>query len=163
MPGFVAEVVAEGLIYGRDEAARFVLGACQTISLKSALQWLRAQAYRIADGLDPDPDRSGWVQPIMRCPSVIVPDCPAELRFWCEDPEEQQTAWDLLSIGEPFVLAVPDESGWYTLAIWPASVLLRPTGPVAGAAGQSRPSVGRHRKPRRTLIRIPGWIRHKGD
>ncbi|GAA4663265.1 hypothetical protein GCM10023347_13760 [Streptomyces chumphonensis] len=44
-----------------------------------ARRWLRAQALRIADRLDPDPHRAAWVRPFMRMPTVPAPDAASRL------------------------------------------------------------------------------------
>ncbi|AYV25563.1 hypothetical protein EES41_02305 [Streptomyces sp. ADI95-16] len=152
------EVLAEGEVYGTRETVPYVLGTFQTISPKLALRWLRSEAERIADRLDPDPARSAWVMPWMRVDPVPVPDTPAELRIWAEHPEEQQEARDQLKEGAPFSVVVPDKGCRFTLSVWPVAVPPPESSPTLPADdGQSTcPRSGRtsHRKARRTS----GWL-----
>ncbi|MFF0446425.1 hypothetical protein ACFYT4_08420 [Streptomyces sp. NPDC004609] len=86
------DVLAEGEVYGTRETVPYVLGTFPTISPKLALRWLQSEAERIADRLDPDPERSAWVKPWTQVGTVPVPDCPTEFRFWIEDPDEHHAA-----------------------------------------------------------------------
>ncbi len=117
--GYRCEVLAEGLVYGTGETAPYVLGTFQTISPVLALRWLRGEARRIADRLDPDPQRSAWVRPTMRRAVVPVPDCPAELRAWAAGPEGPRAAREHLKAGHPLFAAFTDEDCTYTLSAWP--------------------------------------------
>lgn len=101
--GYWAEVRAEGPVYGTGETVQHVLGTTQSISPVLALRWLRGEALRIADRLDPDPLRSMWVQPAIRAATVPVPDCPAELRAWATDPDGQREAREHIKDGRPAV------------------------------------------------------------
>ncbi|GAB3972960.1 hypothetical protein GCM10028832_29740 [Streptomyces sparsus] len=56
--GYWCEVRAEGEVHGTGETVPYVLGTLKMISLKLALRWLRIEAERLADRLDPDPERS---------------------------------------------------------------------------------------------------------
>ncbi|WP_432066389.1 hypothetical protein [Streptomyces sp. C10-9-1] len=117
--GYWAEVRAEGPVYGTGETVQHVLGTTQSISPVLALRWLRGEALRIADRLDPDPDRSAWVQPAMRVATVPVPDCPAGLRVWATDPDRQHEAREHIKGGHPLVITVPDADCTYTLSVRP--------------------------------------------
>ncbi|MFF3953685.1 hypothetical protein ACFYY1_10785 [Streptomyces sp. NPDC001890] len=92
------EAVAEGLVYGTDEAARYVLGSFWTISPVLALRWLGGQALWIVDRLDLD-------------------DQLAELRAWYEDRESQRAAHAHIKGGAPLLVVVPDEDCTYTLSV----------------------------------------------
>ncbi|EGX55745.1 hypothetical protein SZN_31369 [Streptomyces zinciresistens K42] len=117
--GYWAEVRAEGPVYGTGETVQYVLGTAQSISPVLVLRWLRGEALRIADRLDPDPRRSAWVQPTMRAATVPMPDCPAELRVWATDPDEQRAAREHIKGGHPLFVDVPDADCTYTLSVWP--------------------------------------------
>ncbi|GAA4782487.1 hypothetical protein GCM10023329_35620 [Streptomyces sanyensis] len=117
--GYWAEVRAEGPVYGTGETVQHVLGTTQSISPVLALRWLRGEALRIADRLDPDPLRSMWVQPAIRAATVPVPDCPAELRAWATDPDRQREAREHIKDGHPLFITVPDADCTYTLSVWP--------------------------------------------
>ncbi|MEV7831572.1 hypothetical protein AB0P12_13230 [Streptomyces subrutilus] len=148
------EVLAEGEVYGTRETVPYVLGTFQTISPKLALRWLRSEAGRIADRLDPDPERSEWVMPWMSVDPVPVPDTPAELRIWAEGPEEQQAARDQLKEGAPLSVVVPGKGCRFTLSVWPVAVPSPESSTALPADdGQStcpRPGRTSHRKARRT-------------
>lgn len=117
--GYWSEIRAEGLVYGTGEIAQYVLGTFQTISPVLALRWLRGEALRVADRLDPDPNRSTWVRPAMRQAAVPAPDCPTELRGWADDPAEQRAARTRVKDGDPLFVVVPDVDCTYTLSVWP--------------------------------------------
>ncbi|MGA6171091.1 hypothetical protein ACPEIF_12695 [Streptomyces sp. NPDC012600] len=117
--GYWAEVRAEGPVYGTNVTTQYVLGAFQTISPVLALRWLRGEALRIADRLDPDPQCSAWARPWVRLDAVPTPDCPAELRVWATDPEEYQAVRTRLRAGEPYSTVVPDADCLYGLHVMP--------------------------------------------
>ncbi|MFF3753980.1 hypothetical protein ACFYYH_26540 [Streptomyces sp. NPDC002018] len=156
--GYWCEALAEGEVYGTRETVPYVLGTFQTISSKLALRWLQSEAERIADRLDPDPERSAWVKPWMRVGTVPLPDCPTEFRFWIEDPEKHQAARDQLKDGAPLSVVIPDKGCRFTLTVWPVAVFspgsVTPL-PADGRQSTSpRPGHTSHRKPRRTS----GWL-----
>ncbi|MFJ7997266.1 hypothetical protein ACIQ7D_08965 [Streptomyces sp. NPDC096310] len=71
-------VVGEGPVNGTW--VRVVLAARQAVSPDSALSFLRHQARRIADGLDPAPG-AGWIPPGILVPvRAPDPDVPTALR-----------------------------------------------------------------------------------
>ncbi|MEV7869511.1 hypothetical protein AB0P17_26230 [Streptomyces sp. NPDC088124] len=110
-------VVCEGPVNGTW--VRVVLAARQSTSPDFALTFLRRQARRIADGLDPDP-RSKWLPAGTLVPSgTRVPDAPAELRSWCRDPGAQRAARDQLVAGGEFALSAVDHSGHYLFKVLP--------------------------------------------
>ncbi|MFE2941355.1 hypothetical protein ACFXKG_20160 [Streptomyces sp. NPDC059255] len=101
---YVVTVVAEGPVSGPVAGAvdggvvRFVLGARRMYTPEGALSWLREQAHRVADGLDPDP-YAAWL-PAARPDSApgagvlvavapYVPDVPTALRNWCDDHRQE--------------------------------------------------------------------------
>ncbi|MCS0636996.1 hypothetical protein NX801_15265 [Streptomyces sp. LP05-1] len=133
------EAVAEGPVYSTGRIVTYVLGSWQTFSPVLALRWLRGEARRIADRLDPDPACSGWVTEAMRRPVVPVPDCPAELRVWAADMDDQRAARERIKAGEPLVVVVPDADCRYTLSIRPLRLPapLRPA-PLGGGGGRRR-------------------------
>ncbi|MFI1016286.1 hypothetical protein [Streptomyces sp. NPDC020965] len=111
-------MIAEGAVYGTGERVAVVLGTCRTISPKLALRWLRGQALRIADGLDP-----GWARPIAETERAAGPDGPTRLRSWCHDAGDRRAARLALKDGVPVSLVVSDGvNGTYALAIRPVVV-----------------------------------------
>ncbi|WP_431783249.1 hypothetical protein [Streptomyces chumphonensis] len=126
-------VLAEGVVYGTGATAPYILGAFQTLSPVLALRWLRAQALRIADRLDPDPHRAAWVRPFMRMPTVPAPDAPALLRAWAAASAGRSPAREYLKAGRPLSATFPDTDCTYTLSIHPArSLTEQPTSPRPG-------------------------------
>ncbi|GAB3951752.1 hypothetical protein [Streptomyces sparsus] len=113
------EVRAEGLVYGTGETVPYVLGTFRTISPVLALRWLRAEALRIADRLDPDPQHSAWVRPFMRLPSVPLPDCPTGLRVWAADQGGQREARRHIRSGRLLSATFSDADCTYTLSVLP--------------------------------------------
>lgn len=117
--GYWAEVRAEGPVYGTGETVSYVLRTTQSVSPVLALRWLRGEALRIADRLDPDPRRSAWVRPTMRVPTAPAPDCPTELRAWATDPDEQREAREHVKGGHLLFVRVSDADCTYTLSVRP--------------------------------------------
>lgn len=135
-----AEVFAEGPANG--ETVRVLLGTFQTPYRGRVLRWLRGQARRIADGLDPDP-RAPWIDgrelvPVCR----EVHDVPEELRHWCDDDGARQAAYDDLGNGDPFTLTASDDTARYFLAVIPVNVPSIRSGGITWAEAKN------HRKPR---------------
>ncbi|MFD5751357.1 hypothetical protein [Streptomyces sp. NPDC127033] len=137
---YVVTVVAEGPVSGPVAGAvdggvvRFVLGARRMYTPEGALSWLREQAHRVADGLDPDP-YAPWL-PAARPDSApgagvlvavapYVPDVPTALRNWCDDHRQQGAALRRLVAGERLVVGAADHSGRYTLTAEPTTVVAR--------------------------------------
>ncbi|MGW1229663.1 hypothetical protein [Streptomyces sp. NPDC002530] len=131
--GYWAEVRAWGPVYGTGESAQYVLGTFQTISPVLALRWLRGEALHIADRLDPDPERSAWVQPEMLVGTAPVPDCPAELRVWADSVEEPE-AREYIKSGHPLCETFPDADCTYSLSVCP--VILPAADPYRPLPGQ---------------------------
>ncbi|MFE3827257.1 hypothetical protein [Streptomyces sp. NPDC059092] len=131
-------VVCEGPVNGTW--VRVVLAARQATCLDHALSFLRSQARRIADGLDPDP-RSVWIPTgTLVLAGTRAPDVPADLRSWCRDPEAQRAARDQLVVGGEFALSAADHSGLYLFRVLPV--------PAYVPLPEPRPDRRRHRKPR---------------
>ncbi|SEQ47072.1 hypothetical protein SAMN05216481_108183 [Streptomyces radiopugnans] len=121
LPAYRAEAVAVGAVNGGAVAVQ--LGACEAADHHRALDWLRGQARRIADGLDPDPRTARWAPGgafvlLRGCPAGAA-DAPERLRRWHEDEGRQRAAAELLARGEPFHLAVADHTGTYVLSARP--------------------------------------------
>ncbi|MEU5160439.1 hypothetical protein AB0G74_12620 [Streptomyces sp. NPDC020875] len=123
---YLAEVTAEGPAGGKLVCVK--LGSTSAGSRRLALRWLRDQAHRLADGLDPAPN-AWWARD---APGALVElpgprtDVPTELRRWESDDHAHEDALALLAAGSPVAFTVADYSGRYTLAIWPVSRSLAP-------------------------------------
>ncbi|OKJ74238.1 hypothetical protein [Streptomyces sp. CB02460] len=135
--GYWAEVRAEGPVHGTGETAQYVLGSFRTISPVLVLRWLQGEALHLADRLDPDPERSAWVEPTMRADAVPVPDCPTELRVWASEFGDR-TAREHIKGGHPLFETFPDADCTYSLSVWPVAL-------PAGDPHQPLPAPQTHR------------------
>ncbi|MET8376118.1 hypothetical protein ACFYR2_14135 [Streptomyces microflavus] len=123
------------------DAARSVrLGCITAPTRRLALRWLRRQARRFADALDPDPYAS-WVpgralHPVTGGPGLVGdarppmagarhpmagarPDAPAELRAWADSFREHDYALLRLADGLPYEFVARDALAWYGLVVRP--------------------------------------------
>ncbi|MGW9364984.1 hypothetical protein ACWG43_14135 [Streptomyces albidoflavus] len=116
-------------VYGGDGARSLWLGGTVAPIRCLALRWLRGQAVRIADGLDPDPD-SAWAPPGTLWPTTQdSSDAPSQLRSWAADLGVQEAASRCLADGVPYGFLARDASGWYRLYARPVRILSAPTPP----------------------------------
>ncbi|MEV7084719.1 hypothetical protein AB0O07_02250 [Streptomyces sp. NPDC093085] len=110
-------VLGEGPVNGTW--ARVVLATRETVSPDDALLFLRRQARRIANGLDPGPC-SGWFPPGASARiEERGPDAPTQLRLWCTDSAAQEAARSKLVAGTDFTLTAADAEGHFTLRAVP--------------------------------------------
>lgn len=154
--GYWCEVIAEGPVYGSDEPVRVVLGTFPTPFVGRALRWLRWQALRIADGLDPEPDTTPSLRGALRRVEVGLGDVPTALRNWANTDSSRQVAYHRLREGEPFLLVTDDPTGRYVLAARPVDVPARPDVLPAECRQptSSRSDHLKHRKHRRKAGRL---------
>ncbi|MBW1601424.1 hypothetical protein JJV70_04740 [Streptomyces sp. JJ66] len=124
--GYWCEVRAEGLVYGTGATVPYVLGTFATPSPVLALRWLRAEARRIANRLDPDPHHSPWARPFPSAPHPPVPDCPTQLRTWAADPQWHRIARAHLTTSHPLHATFPDADCTYTLSAHPVRLPTHP-------------------------------------
>lgn len=113
-------------VYGGDGARSLWLGGTVAPTRCLALRWLRGQAVRIADGLDPGPDRA-WAPPGTLWTTPHAADAPTQLRYWAADMGLQETAFRYLADGMPYGFLARDASGWYRLYARPVHVPSAPT------------------------------------
>nr|WP_205616040.1 hypothetical protein [Streptomyces harenosi] len=97
------------------------MGVFRTISPVLALRWLRGQARRIADGLDPDPGVSSWFH-AHACEADPTEDAPTALRDWAADPDEERVARGHIKAGHPLLVTALDLDCAYTLSVRPIRV-----------------------------------------
>ncbi|MEV5884014.1 hypothetical protein AB0L74_15020 [Streptomyces sp. NPDC052020] len=116
--GYRCEALAEGAVCGTGREVRYVLGTFRTISPVLALRWLRGQARRIADGLDPDPGVSSWFR-ANACEASPAEDAPTRLRDWAADPDQERTAREHVKGGQPLFVTALDADCTYTLSVRP--------------------------------------------
>ncbi|MEW1719295.1 hypothetical protein [Streptomyces sp. NPDC093109] len=135
---YVSTVVAEGPVNGT--VVRVVLGARRTYTPEGALQWLRGQAYRIADGLEPDP-YAGWITysgPVLVPVGAQVAHVPSVLRAWCDDDGQQDVARRRLVCGDRLTVSAVDGSGRYTLTAVPTTAPPDLSAVACGVRGRRR-------------------------
>ncbi|WP_052848725.1 hypothetical protein [Streptomyces avicenniae] len=106
----------EAEVWGGDAATSVHLGAHAAVSRRLLLFWLRRQALRLADGIDPDPARGCFPGATRVVTPVPGRDAPTVLRRWAADVTRQEETARRLAAGLPFRLAVQDGDGcWYAL------------------------------------------------
>lgn len=116
-------------VYGGDGARSLWLGGTVAPTRCLALRWLRGQAVRIADGLDPGPDRA-WAPPGTLWPTPQTgADAPTHLRSWAGDLGLQEAASRRLADGMPYGFLARDASGWYRLYARPVHIPSAPPPP----------------------------------
>ncbi|MFD4833730.1 hypothetical protein ACFWPV_28370 [Streptomyces uncialis] len=135
---YLAEIAAEGAVYGREEWVRVVLATRESPYVRPIARWLSDQALRIAARLDPQP-RMHWcprnaLRPVPDVVSDRTGDVPARLREWAESRTEQRAVIELLKRGDPFALTASDHTGMYTFALRPVPVAATPPPPPPGRA-----------------------------
>ncbi|ESP98265.1 Hypothetical protein B591_16789 [Streptomyces sp. GBA 94-10 4N24] len=103
--------------YGGDARSSVFLGGIITPTRRLALRWLRGQARRIADALDPYP-YVRWAPPgtIRRVPAADR-DAPGALRGWQASTGCQDAALRALAADEPFAFLTHDATCWYRLTV----------------------------------------------
>ncbi|MFF3733951.1 hypothetical protein ACFYXM_27510 [Streptomyces sp. NPDC002476] len=111
------------------------LGRTVAATPRLALRWLRGQAVRIANGLDPEPG-TPWIPPYVLRPAPAplprtcactpypitpypAPDAPTDLRAWAADDELQAEALHRLATGTGISFVARDEVCWYGLTARP--------------------------------------------
>ncbi|MEU9008538.1 hypothetical protein AB0D12_01855 [Streptomyces sp. NPDC048479] len=121
---YVAEV------YAGDAVTTVYLGGYVAPFRRLALRWLRGQALRCANALDPDP-YAEWLPPQALQPVTHAErNAPAELRAWADNNEHQDDALRQLTAGLAFQFVARDETGWYGLTARP--VVVPAPAPVPG-------------------------------
>ncbi|MEV7903096.1 hypothetical protein [Streptomyces anulatus] len=117
-PAQVRWYVAES--HGGDAARSVRLGGILAPTRRLALRWLRRQARRFADALDPDP-YAPWVPARALHPVAAGGrrDVPAELRSWASSFREHDYALTRLAAGLPYEFVARDTVSWYGLVMRP--------------------------------------------
>lgn len=113
-------------------AVRFFLGGTLAPTRHLALRWLRGQAHRLADGLDPDPRTAKVSAGALRPVPAYAGDAPAELRRWATGLAEQGRAVEQLGASPTYLFVAREEAAWYLLTARP--LLTSPPAPTPAAA-----------------------------
>ncbi|MEV7088696.1 hypothetical protein AB0O07_22895 [Streptomyces sp. NPDC093085] len=145
--------------------ARVVLAARQAVTADAALVFLRQQARRIANGLDPGPGTAWTPRGTLTPVWSPDPDVPTTLRIWCHTPQAQRTARERLLAGAEFTLTANDFSGRYTLRALPVPLPAPVLAPLSVPGYLPLPlsayPLARHAQPperRRHRKSKPGWF-----
>ncbi|MFD8938453.1 hypothetical protein ACFV0R_24930 [Streptomyces sp. NPDC059578] len=118
---YQARVVAEWSSAAGRWDTRIVLGAFDSPYPGRVLRWLRKQAFRIADGLDPDP-AVGPIRPtvldVVPFPDHDLPhDAPTRLRHWALREDHGPTV-RRLRVGGAVRVVAADHAERYVLTAW---------------------------------------------
>ncbi|MEW1667320.1 hypothetical protein [Streptomyces albidoflavus] len=116
-PATGVEYLAE--VHGGAAASSVFLGGVVVPTRRLALRWLRRQAHRLADALDPDPHTTRLPAQALRPTPRTAEHAPAQLRFWAADPEYAEEAVDRLAAGYPYRFTAREGPAWYQLTARP--------------------------------------------
>ncbi|MEU3177334.1 MULTISPECIES: hypothetical protein [Streptomyces] len=136
-PATGVEYLAE--VHGGAAASSVFLGGVVAPTRRLALRWLRRQAHRLADALDPEPRTTRLPPHALRPTSRTAEHAPSQLRFWAADLTYAEEATDRLAAGYPYRFTAREGPAWYQLTARP---LLIPSSPPA-PSGRSRDGGGR--------------------
>ncbi|WP_103532574.1 hypothetical protein [Streptomyces sp. SM11] len=114
--------------HGGDAARSVRLGGIIAPTRRLALRWLRRQARRFADALDPDP-YTPWVPARALYPVAEGGrrDASAEPRSWANSFREHDYALGRLADGLPYEFVARDAAAWYGLVMRPLIPACTPT------------------------------------
>ncbi|MFJ3747699.1 hypothetical protein ACIPV8_27025 [Streptomyces albidoflavus] len=116
-PATGVEYLAE--VHGGAAASSVFLGGVVAPTRRLALRWLRRQAHRLADALDPDPHTTRLPPQALRPTPRTAEHAPAQLRFWAADSEYAEEAANRLAAGYPYRFTAREGPAWYQLAARP--------------------------------------------
>ncbi|MEU8668749.1 hypothetical protein AB0C71_17835 [Streptomyces anulatus] len=116
--------------HGGDASRSVRLGGVLVPTRRLALRWLRRQARRAADALDPDP-YTPWVPGRALYPVGVagLRDAPAELRSWVASFREHDYALGRLADGLPYEFVARDATSWCGLVMRPLATAARTPSP----------------------------------
>ncbi|MEW1696198.1 MULTISPECIES: hypothetical protein [unclassified Streptomyces] len=117
-PSYVAELYAVGPVAGTWLPTTYSLGRFESISPKLVLRWLRGEALRLADRLDPDPARMDRFPPGTYRVAPPGPHCADALRDWARSEDAALHARETLRVRSPLRLTFTDQDCAYVLSVW---------------------------------------------
>ncbi|GAA3162073.1 MULTISPECIES: hypothetical protein [Streptomyces] len=135
MSGYLAEVRLEKR--ASTPGATYPVCGLWTVSPVLAVRWLRGQALRLAERIEPEPVRSPWAWLTRPAVDAHVADHAAKVRAWAWDSGEERAAREHIKRGHALFVTLPEADRTHTLSIWP--------GQPPGNAGRTRPEPFRHR------------------
>ncbi len=129
--GYLCSVLAHPLSAGHE----IVLGRHRAWTPRLAVRWLRGQAARLADALDPAPGRGPFPAAALRPVLDGSPDPGGAFRAWLADDGLQEQQLASLRSGRNIGVTVRDAELLYSLSAQPIPVdALQPWAPsVVGA------------------------------
>ncbi|WP_256968691.1 hypothetical protein [Streptomyces sp. CS227] len=113
--------------YGGSGARSVFLGGSLAPTRRLALRWLRRQAHRLANALDPDPRTTHLPAPALRSAPPGAEHAPSQLRFWAADLTYAEEVTDRLATGYPYCFTAREGPAWYRLTARPLFTTGRPT------------------------------------
>ncbi|MFB8413949.1 hypothetical protein ACFC63_00340 [Streptomyces albidoflavus] len=116
-PATGVEYLAE--VHGGAAASSVFLGGIVAPTRRLALRWLRRQAHRLADALDPDPRTSRLPPHALRPAPRTAEHAPSQLRFWAADLDYAEEAVSRLATGYPYRFTAREGPAWYQLTARP--------------------------------------------
>ena len=128
--GYWCAVVARG----PEAAGEWFLGGYQATAPHLAVRWLRVQALRLADALDPVPGAGVFPAGCLRQVADEQPNPGQVFRLWVMDFRYQGTQLHALAAGRQISVSSADRDVCYSLSARPISVESRmPLSEVIGA------------------------------
>ncbi|WP_340561917.1 hypothetical protein [Streptomyces sp. GSL17-111] len=120
-----------------------VLGRHRAWTPRLAVRWLRGQAARLADALDPVPGRVPFPAGVLRPVLDGSPDPGGVLRAWLADHALQEEQLASLRSGRRVGVTARDAELLYSLSAQPIPAdALQPWGPLVVGAPVARAGVG---------------------
>ncbi|MTE19902.1 hypothetical protein F0L17_12400 [Streptomyces sp. TRM43335] len=130
-------VWCEATVVEEGTRREWLLGGHRARSPRRALRWIRAQAPRLADRIDPSPHARWASSGLLRPYDGAGPDAAALLRRWPSDGVAHRDALRALEDGGLYVLTVPDGDGLrYRISV-------RSLGGAGGRSMAGKPAYGR--------------------
>jgi hypothetical protein len=116
-----------------DLSGEWFLGGYQATAPHLAVRWLREQARRLADALDPEPGEGVFPAACLRRAGEGQPNPGRVFRTWMADFRYQGTQLQALAAGNQISISSGDLDVCYCLSARPVSVESRLT--LSGAVG----------------------------
>ncbi|MFF8565555.1 hypothetical protein ACF06N_11405 [Streptomyces albidoflavus] len=105
--------------YGGSGARSVFLGGTLAPNCRLALRWLRRQAHRLSEALDPDPRTTHLPARALLPAPPGAEHAPSQLRFWAADLTYAEEVTDRLATGYPYCFTAREGPAWYRLSARP--------------------------------------------